>query len=144
MRFVIQRVGEAHVAIEGRPAVSIGRGLVVFIGIHRNDTEKECAGWVDKILKLRVFPDQAKPINRSIQDVGGEVLLISQFTLYGDCKGQNRPSFIEAAKPEEARRIYNHFVDLLKQAWPKTKTGEFAADMKVSLTNDGPVTIILE
>lgn len=144
MKFVVQRVVEASVAIEGKPTVSIGPGMLVFMGIHRDDTQESCLPWIDKILKLRIFPDDQKPINRSIQDIDGEILIVSQFTLYGDCKGQNRPSFIKAAKPEAAEEIYNYFVTLLKSRWPKVATGEFAASMKIGLVNDGPVTIILE
>ncbi len=144
MRFVIQRVLSASVEIEGRTTASVGPGLAVFLGIHRDDKAEDCAAWVDKILKLRIFADDQKPINRSIQEVGGEILLISQFTLYGDTKGQNRPSFIQAAGPEAARKIYDHFIRLMNERWPKTQTGEFGADMKVNLCNDGPVTLILE
>lgn len=144
MKFVIQRVSQATVSINNAVTAKIEQGLLVLMGIHQNDTVQDCNKWIDKILKLRIFPDENKPINRSVQDVNGEVLLISQFTLYGDTKGQNRPSFIEAAKPEKAIPIYNSFVEKMKEIWPKTQTGEFAANMKVSLTNDGPVTIILE
>ncbi len=144
MKFVVQRVTSASVEIEGNALVSIGPGLLVFIGIHREDSVEGCSRWVEKILKLRIFADEHKPINCSIQDIDGEILLISQFTLYGDTQGQNRPSFIEAAPPEQARLIYEHLVELMKQKWPKTKTGEFAAHMKVNLVNDGPVTVILE
>ncbi|MFO1518922.1 MAG: D-aminoacyl-tRNA deacylase [bacterium] len=144
MKFVIQRVSHASVEIEGKRVASIGPGMVVLMGIHRNDRVEDGSRWVEKLLKLRIFADEAKPINRSVQDVKGEILLISQFTLYADSKGQNRPSFMEAAPPEIAREIYDHFVKVLKGAWPATQTGEFAADMKVDLRNDGPVTIILE
>ena len=144
MKFVIQRVSKAGVEIEGGATQEIGTGLVVLMGIHKDDTIADCEKWIQKILKLRIFPDDKKPINCSIQDINGEILLISQFTLYGDCKGQNRPSFIEAAKPDDAKRIYEHFENRLKEVWPQTKSGEFAAHMKVSLVNDGPVTIVLE
>lgn len=163
MKFVIQRVTKATVTINppniSRPSeadvtlptshvqtshVSIGPGLVIFMGIHRDDTPEMNDRWIQKILNLRLFADQDKPINRSLRDTGGEILIISQFTLYGDLKGQNRPSFIKAAKPDVARPVYDDFVKKLKKAWPGTKTGEFAANMQVSLTNDGPVTIILE
>lgn len=144
MKFVIQRVRNASVTIDNHVTASIGAGLVVLIGIHKNDALEDCEKFVQKILKLRIFADHAKPINASVQDVGGEILLISQFTLIADCQGQNRPSFMAAAKPEEARQIYEHFVKLCTKAWPKTKTGRFATDMQVALVNDGPVTIILE
>ncbi len=144
MKFVIQRVSQASVVIEGSESAKINTGLVVLMAIHKDDVIADCDKWISKILKLRIFPDENKPINRSIQDINGDILLISQFTLYGDCKGQNRPSFIESAKPGLAKEIYDHFVSEFKKAWPKTQTGEFAADMKLSLTNDGPVTIVLE
>lgn len=144
MKFVIQRVEQASVEIAGEKSARIGKGLLVFLGIHRDDRWEDCRRWIEKILKLRIFPDEQKPINRSVQDTKGEVLLVSQFTLYGDTKGQNRPSFIEAAPPDQAKDLYEKFVQEFKARWPQTQTGEFAADMKVQLTNDGPVTIILE
>lgn len=144
MRFVIQRVKNASVTINKEETRNIGEGLMILMGIHKNDTQENLDKWVDKILKLRIFPDDKKPINASIQDIQGEVLIISQFTLYADTKGQNRPSFLEAAKPDVAKSLYNQFVEKFKSKWPRTKTGEFAADMDVSLTNFGPVTIILE
>jgi len=144
MKFVIQRVSEASVEIAGKERASIGPGLVILMGIHRDDRAEDSERWIDKILKLRIFPDEAKPINRSIQDIDGEILLVSQFTLYADCQGGNRPSFIDAAQPEAAKRIYDSFVDRLKEKWPRTQTGEFAAVMKVRLCNDGPVTIVLD
>ena len=144
MKFVVQRVSEASVAVEGKKEASICRGMVVFLGIHRDDRLEDCPRWVEKLLKLRIFPDESKPINRSVQDIDGEILLVSQFTLYGDARGQNRPSFLQAAPPDQAKPIYQYFVDLLAAKWPKTKTGTFASEMKVSLVNDGPVTIILE
>jgi D-tyrosyl-tRNA(Tyr) deacylase len=142
MRFVIQRVSEAKVSIEGKTDAVIGRGLMILMAIHKDDTPDMVSAMVEKILNLRIFPDDQKPINRSMRDIGGEILLVSQFTLYADLKG-NRPSFFDSAKPDAAIPLYNHFVDVLKKEWPGTKTGEFGADMKVTLTNDGPVTIIL-
>ncbi|OVE81697.1 D-tyrosyl-tRNA(Tyr) deacylase [bacterium K02(2017)] len=144
MRFVLQRVSKASVLINKETTEAIGGGLVVFMGIHQDDSKTDCDKWIQKILKLRLFADDQKPINRSIKDVDGQILLISQFTLYADCQGQNRPSFRQAANPELAQEIYNYFEGKLKQAWPQTKTGQFAAHMDVSLVNDGPVTIILE
>lgn len=144
MKFVIQRVSQAQVEIQGQDTQRIKTGLVILMGIHKDDTSEMNQKWIDKILKLRLFPDENKPINRSIQDINGEILLISQFTLYADCKGQNRPSFMAAAKPNQAKEIYHDFEKKLKRNWPQTKTGVFAADMQVSLTNDGPVTIVLE
>jgi len=144
MKFVIQRVTRAELRIAGKVEAAIGRGMVALIGIHRDDRIASSQPWIEKLLKLRIFPDETKPINRSIQDIGGEILLVSQFTLYGDTKGQNRPSFLAAAPPEQARPIYEDFVRRLRERWPKTRTGEFAADMEVELVNDGPVTLILE
>lgn len=144
MRFVIQRVHQASVRINNQETASIGSGLLILMGIHQTDTHEQCAPWIEKILKLRIFPDENKPINRSIQDINGELLVVSQFTLYADCKGQNRPSFIKAAKPPQAQSIYDHFVALLKEKWQKTQTGTFGAMMDLSLINHGPVTIILE
>lgn len=143
MKFVIQRVSQAQVQVENETR-QIGVGYVILMGIGQDDTIETCDKWIDKILKLRLFADEHKPINASLQDVDGEILLISQFTLYADTKGQNRPSFIKAGKPEMAEKIYNHFAKVLQEKWPKTKTGEFGKDMQVSLTNDGPVTLILE
>lgn len=144
MKFVIQRTTSASIIINQKITAQIGTGLVVLMGIHRDDTTDLNEKWIDKILKLRIFADEHKPINRSVQDINGEILLISQFTLYADCKGQNRPSFMDAAPPEKAKMIYDDFVVKLKERWPQTQTGEFAADMQVSLINDGPVTVILE
>lgn len=144
MRLLVQRVSKAAVEIEGEITAQIGKGILVFVGIGREDQKEDSPKWVDKLLKLRLFPDEAKPINRSIQDVNGEVLLVSQFTLYGDTRGQNRPSFIRAAPPEQAEVLYEHFVSLMKSKWPRTQTGRFAAHMSISLINDGPVTLLLE
>lgn len=144
MKLVLQRVLNAEVNINQNLTAKIGPGLCIFLGIHQDDTEKHCLKWIDKILKLRIFPDENKPINQSIADIDGEILLISQFTLFADIKGQNRPSFLKAAKPDKARELYNYFKKELLLKWPQTKFGEFGADMKISLTNDGPVTIILE
>jgi len=143
MKFVIQRVSQASVTIDKQESRSINEGIVVLMGIHKDDSKDETDKWIKKILNLRIFADDNKPINCSIQDINGDILLISQFTLYADLKGQNRPSFMEAAKPDQAREIYEDFAKKLKDSWPATVTGEFAAHMDVSLVNDGPVTIIL-
>jgi len=144
MKFVIQRVIAASVIINNQTTASINHGLLVYMAIHRDDQIKDCDKWVEKLLKLRIFADEHKPINRSIQDVNGEILLVSQFTLYGDTKGQNRPSFIQSKKPDEALPIYNYFAESLKNRWSKTQLGEFAKDMEIHSINDGPVTIIME
>lgn len=144
MKFVIQRVQSASVTINQKVHSQIKLGYLIYMGIHKDDSKQDCEKWIDKILKLRLFADEKKPINASHQDVKGEILLVSQFTLYGDAKGQNRPSFMDAAAPGLAREIYDYFTSLLKSKWPPTQTGEFAADMQVSSINDGPVTLILE
>lgn len=144
MRFLVQRVTRASVTINDNITAQIGTGLVVLMGIHKDDTTALCEKYVQKLLRLRIFADTIKPINASVMDIGGEILIISQFTLYGDCKGQNRPSFKDVARPEIARPIYDEFVRLCQAAWPKTHTGEFAADMLVELVNDGPVTVLVE
>lgn len=144
MRFVIQRVSQASVVVNNKTVAQIEKGLVVLVGIHKDDTKEMCEKWIDKILKLRIFSDDKKPINASIQDVQGQILLVSQFTLYANTKGQNRPAFLDAAKPDDAKEIYDFFVKTCKTHWPQTQTGEFGANMQVNLTNDGPVTIVLE
>lgn len=144
MKAVIQRVLEAGIVIENRQTARIGKGLLIFLGIHQNDTRETAEKLAQKIFKIRLFADGQKPINASLSDINGEVLIVSQFTLYADLKGQNRPSFIAAAKPDLAHGLYAHFVSSFKGLWPKVQTGQFAADMQVSLVNDGPVTIVLD
>lgn len=144
MKAVIQRVLEASLVIENQQSARIGQGLLVLLGIHQNDTREMAEKMAQKIFKMRLFADNQKPINASLSDVNGEVLIVSQFTLYADLKGQNRPSFITAAKPDLARELYEHFVNCFKKLWPKVQTGQFAAGMKVGLVNDGPVTIVLD
>jgi len=144
MKAVLQRVSQAEVQINGKPFNTIQKGLVVLLGFsHQEDLET--LEWMKKkILSLRIFGDAEDKLNLSVQDVDGEILLISQFTLYADCKKGNRPSFIKAGKPEYSEAVYTQFVKLMSEEYPKVKTGQFGADMKVSLTNNGPVTIILE
>ncbi len=144
MRFVIQRVRQAAVTIDGNIHSQIQAGLLIYMAVHKCDEIADCDGWVDKILKLRIFADDHKPINQSIQSVNGEILLISQFTLYAQTKGQNRPSFMNCKNPGCAQQIYEYFLMRLKQKWPATQAGVFAADMQVHSINDGPITIILE
>lgn len=143
MKFVVQRVSEARVKVAGRVIAQIGRGLLVLVAIHREDTQAEADRWIEKILKLRIFPDEAKPMNRSVQDIQGEILWVSQFTLYGDTQGQNRPSFMAAAPPHEAQSIYQYLITQAARRWPRSASGQFAQDMQVELVNDGPVTMIM-
>ena len=140
---VIQRVSQARVEVEGRTIGAIGAGLLVLICAERGDSEAQADRLLAKLLKLRIFSDEAGKMNRSVQDTGGALLLVSQFTLAADTSGGNRPSFTNAAAPDEGRRLYEYFVAQARQAHPQVATGEFAADMKVHLVNDGPVTIPL-
>ena len=140
---VLQRVSEARVVVEGAVIGEIGAGLLVLVCAERGDSEAQAAKLLAKILKLRIFSDEAGKMNRSVQDVGGGLLLVSQFTLAADTAGGNRPSFTQAAAPDEGRRLYDYFVDRARAAHPVVQTGRFAADMKVQLVNDGPVTIPL-
>jgi len=144
MRIVIQRVTSASVEIDKKIVASIGQGLMCLVGISKNDTEKEVARSIDKILKLRIFEDEQKKLNKSLQDIAGELLLVSQFTLYADCKKGTRPSFINAMAPADAEILYKKFVSECSARYEKTKSGVFQADMKVGLVNDGPITIVLD
>ena len=138
---VLQRVSEASVRVEGRVIGQIGQGLLVLLCAEHGDTDALADKLLAKMLKLRIFADEAGKMNRSVQDVGGGLLVVSQFTLAADVAGGNRPSFTQAAKPDEGRRLYEHFVALARAAHPVVQTGQFAADMKVALVNDGPITI---
>jgi D-tyrosyl-tRNA(Tyr) deacylase len=138
---LVQRVGEARVDVDGMTVGEIGAGLLVFVCAERGDSEAQCDKLLAKILKLRIFSDDAGKMNRSVQDTQGGLLVVSQFTLAADTSGGNRPSFTNAAPPEEGRRLYDYFVQQARAAHPVVATGEFAADMKVHLVNDGPVTI---
>lgn len=138
---VLQRVSEASVRDEGEVIGQIGHGLLVLLCAEQGDTDALAGKLLAKILKLRIFSDEAGKMNRSVQDVGGGLLVVSQFTLAADVSGGNRPSFTQAAAPDEGRRLYEYFVDQARAAHPVVQTGRFAADMKVSLLNDGPVTI---
>lgn len=144
MKFVIQRVSEASVNVDGETIGSIKEGFLVFIGVVQGDNEQEADRLVDKMLKLRIFRDDAGKTNCSLSDVGGELLLVSQFTLCADCKKGNRPSFVNAAPPADAERLYNYIIDRCRKTIPVVETGSFGADMKVSLINNGPFTIILD
>lgn len=143
MRAVVQRVSQASVSIDNKICGSIGRGYMVLIGIDENDTDKDLDYICDKLLGLRVFEDDEGKMNRSVLDAQGEILLISQFTLYGDARKGRRPSFIRAARPEKAIPLYEKAIEKLRAQLP-VQTGEFGADMQVSLINDGPVTILLD
>jgi len=138
---VLQRVSEACVRVEGEVIGEIGQGLLVLLCAEQGDTDTVADKLLAKILKLRIFADEAGKMNRSVQDVGGGLLVVSQFTLAADVAGGNRPSFTQAAKPDEGRRLYEHFVAQARLAHPLVQTGQFAADMKVALVNDGPVTL---
>ena len=140
---VIQRVSEARVVVEGAVIGEIAAGLLVLVCAERGDTESQAGKLLAKILKLRIFSDDAGKMNRSVQDIGGGLLIVSQFTLAADTSGGNRPSFTNAAAPDEGRRLYDCFVQQARAAHPIVATGKFAADMKVHLVNDGPVTIPL-
>lgn len=138
---LLQRVSEASVRVDGAVIGQINAGLLVLLCAEKGDTEALADKMLAKILKLRIFSDEAGKMNRSVQDVGGGLLVVSQFTLAADVAGGNRPSFTQAAAPENGRRLYEHFVAQARAAHPVVQTGQFAADMKVSLVNDGPITI---
>ena len=140
---VLQRVREARVDVNGQTVGAIGAGLLVLVCAERGDTEMEADKLLAKILKLRIFSDAAGKMNQSVQDTGGGLLLVSQFTLAADTTGGNRPSFTQAAAPDEGRRLYDYVVAQARKVHPKVATGQFAADMQVHLINDGPVTIPL-
>jgi D-aminoacyl-tRNA deacylase len=141
MRACIQRVSEAHVTVDGAVPGRIGRGLVVLLGVGQGDGDAEVAWLAEKIVGLRVFEDEAGKMNRSLADVGGAMLVISQFTLYGDCRRGRRPSFTDAAPPELAEQLYEGFVGVVKKAGVEVATGRFREHMMVSLVNEGPVTL---
>lgn len=140
---LIQRVREARVVVDGETIGEIGPGALVLLCAERGDTDAEADKLLAKLLRLRIFPDAAGKMNRSIQDVQGGLLLVSQFTLAADTSGGNRPSFTNAAAPQEGRRLYDYLVSQARVAHPEVQTGRFAADMQVHLVNDGPVTIPL-
>lgn len=144
MRIVVQRVAEARVTVAQETVGAIGPGLCIFLGVGKEDSEKHADMLADKIKNLRIFEDQQGKMNRSIVDTGGEVMVISQFTLYGDCRKGNRPSFTDAAPAAEADRLYRYFAERLRRAGLTVATGRFQAHMKVDLVNDGPVTFVLE
>lgn len=145
MKLVLQRVSEAKVTVDKKVVGSIGHGLLILAGLHSEDTEETVRWMCDKVLKMRIFHDEDQKMNRSVQDVNGGILVVSQFTLYGDARKGNRPSFIESARPEIAIPLYEYMLDYLeKESGLVIQSGEFGAMMQVSLINDGPVTILLE
>ena len=144
MRAVVQRVTEASVTVDNEIIGQINKGFLVLLGIGENDDETDIKYIADKIINLRVFEDENEKMNLSLNDVGGELLVISQFTLFGDCRKGRRPSFDKAGAPDRAKILYEKVCDYFRENKIKTETGRFAADMKVSLVNDGPVTLLLD
>lgn len=144
MKFVIQRVNHAKVEIEGRISGEIQKGFLVFIGVGKNDTREIADRYLKKMLGLRIFEDEQGKTNLSLQDVQGQLLLVSQFTLYANCRKGNRPSFTEAGDPGQAEELYQYIVEECRKQVPVVQTGEFGAYMKVSLENDGPFTVLLD
>jgi D-tyrosyl-tRNA(Tyr) deacylase len=144
MRAVIQRVSEARVTVAGSVLGEIGPGMLALLGVAKPDTAADAEYLAEKILNLRMFPDEAGKMNRSLLDTGGALLVVSQFTLYGDCRKGRRPSFDDAAPAEQARPLYEHFVEVARRSGVRVETGVFQAHMEVSLVNDGPVTLLVE
>jgi D-tyrosyl-tRNA(Tyr) deacylase len=144
MRALLQRVTEARVTVDGRVTGEIGAGLLVLLGVSKLDTEADAEFVAQKVLNLRIFEDQNGKMNRSLLDTGGAMLVVSQFTLYSDCRKGRRPSFDDAAPAEQARALYEHFVAVARRSTLRVETGIFQAHMVVSLVNDGPVTLIVE
>lgn len=144
MKFVVQRVNRASVSVEGEVVGSIGTGYLVLMGVGLGDTRALADRMLQKLVKLRIFSDEDGKINRSLADVGGELLFVSQFTLYADCKKGNRPSFFQAGEPQEAESLYDYVAEEAKKMGYTVATGSFGANMKVALENDGPFTVILD
>lgn len=144
MRFVIQRVKEASVVVDGETIGEIGQGFMVLIGVREDDTTEIADKMIHKLINMRIFEDENGKTNLGLSDVGGNLLLISQFTLYADCKKGNRPSFVHAAGPALGEELYEYIVEQCRTSYPNLQTGSFGADMKVSLLNDGPFTVILD
>ena len=144
MRAVVQRVSSSKVTVDGEVTGEINKGLLVLLGVTHEDTSKDVDYIIDKVLNLRIFEDENEKMNLSLKDVGGELLVVSQFTLYGDCRKGRRPSFSSAARPEVATKLYEEFIEKTRKEGIVTQTGQFGAHMMVDLTNDGPVTILLE
>ena len=144
MRLLVQRVLNSNVKVDGKVVGEINKGYMVLLGVTHDDDKEKADYLVNKLLNLRVFEDENGKMNLNIKQVGGELLIISQFTLYGNTKDGNRPSFTDAAKPDKANELYEYFIEKCKKENIKTEAGIFGADMKVSLVNDGPVTVLLE
>ena len=144
MRAVLTRVKHASVSVDGKVIGQIGEGFLVLLGVTHEDTEAQAVKLADKLTGLRIFEDEHEKMNRSLTDVGGELLIVSQFTLYANCKKGNRPSFTGAGAPDQAERLYEQFVERARQDVPHVETGRFGAMMQVSLVNDGPFTIWLD
>lgn len=144
MKIVIQRVTSASVRVNDEVIGRISKGLLLFAGFHKEDTEEDLRWICNKIIKLRIFEDEEGKMNKSVSEVGGSLLVVSQFTLYGNAKKGTRPSFIEAASPDIAEPMYNQMIEILRESGLKTESGKFAAMMNVELVNNGPVTLILE
>lgn len=144
MRLLVQRVREAKVTVDDKVIGEIGHGFLVLIGISEQDDRTIADKCVQKLIQLRIFSDENGKTNRSIQDVGGSLLLVSQFTLYADCRKGNRPSFTKAGNPDKANELYEYIIEKCRQQIPNVQTGSFGADMKVSLLNDGPFTVMLD
>jgi len=144
MKCVIQRVNRASVSVDGKVCGSINKGILVFLGICDEDTEEDIKWLADKIIGLRIFEDENEKMNFSLCDIGGGLLIISQFTLFGNCKKGRRPDFTSAGKPEFAKVMYEKFIDYCQKSFGRTECGIFGADMKVDLENDGPVTLIID
>jgi D-tyrosyl-tRNA(Tyr) deacylase len=144
MRACVQRVSQAAVVVEGETVGHIGHGLLVLLGVSHSDTSDDAGYLAAKIVELRIFPDDAGKMNRSLAESGGAMLVVSQFTLYGDCRKGRRPSFIDAASPEKGEQLYQEFVEVVRGRGVEVATGRFRAHMQVSLVNDGPVTMLLD
>lgn len=144
MKVVLQRVSHACVKVDGQTVGEIGEGFLILLGVAEEDGEAAADRMAEKICKLRIFQDDAGKTNLSLADVGGELLVVSQFTLYADCHKGNRPSFVKAGSPEKAQQLYEYFVERCRRYVPKVEHGSFGADMKVELLNDGPFTLVLE
>ena len=144
MKIVLQRVNSASVEVDGKICGEIQKGYLIFLGVGHDDTEQDCERLAEKIIKLRIFSDENGKINLSLADVGGHLLIVSQFTLYADCRRGNRPSFTDAGDPATANELYEYIISEVKKEIERTECGIFGADMKVSLVNNGPFTIFLD